>query len=298
MIIGMKKKLLIMGNNKRLITDFFMQMDFYFDCASTSLIAADLRIHYQFFQPDAIVYCMRAESRDNIISVIKFVENVSKDDKVPFIVVADGSDYEFLCKMPGGRADLRIGANASVSELQSEISNIIVRYMNQKMEEVKEAVPQLENALNTLSQLDEELKKLEINEPDVKLPARKPVSAAGRPRILVVDDSTIIHKAIKGYIEKDYDISTALSGAAALRFLQTKEVNLILLDYEMPEMNGAEVLKVLRENPLTANIPVVFLTGVNDTSKIQKVLMLKPNGYLLKPIDKEVLLNKIKEILG
>lgn len=294
----MKKKLLIMGNNKRLITDFFMQMDFYFDCASTSLIAADLRIHYQFFQPDAIVYCMRAESRDNIISVIKFVENVSKDDKVPFIVVADGSDYEFLCKMPGGRADLRIGANASVSELQSEISNIIVRYMNQKMEEVKEAVPQLENALNTLSQLDEELKKLEINEPDVKLPARKPVSAAGRPRILVVDDSTIIHKAIKGYIEKDYDISTALSGAAALRFLQTKEVNLILLDYEMPEMDGAEVLKVLRQNPLTANIPVVFLTGVNDTSKIQKVLMLKPNGYLLKPIDKEVLLNKIKEILG
>lgn len=294
----MKKKLLIMGNNKRLITDFFMQMDFYFDCASTSLIAADLRIHYQFFQPDAIVYCMRAESRDNIVSVIKFVENVSKDDKVPFIVVADGSDYEFLCKMPGGRADLRIGANASVSELQSEISNIIVRYMNQKMEEVKEAVPQLENALNTLSQLDEELKKLEINEPDVKLPARKPVSAAGRPRILVVDDSTIIHKAIKGYIEKDYDISTALSGAAALRFLQTKEVNLILLDYEMPEMNGAEVLKVLRQNPLTANIPVVFLTGVNDTSKIQKVLMLKPNGYLLKPIDKEVLLNKIKEILG
>lgn len=298
MIIGMKKKLLIMGNNKRLITDFFMQMDFYFDCASTSLIAADLRIHYQFFQPDAIVYCMRAESRDNITSVIKFVENVSKDDKVPFIVVADGSDYEFLCKMPGGRADLRIGANASVSELQSEISNIIVRYMNQKMEEVKEAVPQLGNALNTLSQLDEELKKLEINEPDVKLPARKPVSAAGRPRILVVDDSTIIHKAIKGYIEKDYDISTALSGAAALRFLQTKEVNLILLDYEMPEMNGAEVLKVLRQNPLTANIPVVFLTGVNDTSKIQKVLMLKPNGYLLKPIDKEVLLNKIKEILG
>lgn len=296
--MAMKKKLLIMGNNKRLITDFFMQMDFYFDCASTSLIAADLRIHYQFFQPDAIVYCMRAESRDNIVSVTKFVEDISKKDKVPFIVVADGSDYEFLCKMPGGRADLRIGANASVSELQSEINSIIVRYMSQKMEEIKEAVPQLENTLNTLSQLDEELKKLENNEPSAKISARKPVPAAGRPRILVVDDSTIIHKAIKGYIEKDYDISTALSGAAALRFLQTKEVNLILLDYEMPEMNGAEVLKALRENPLTANIPVVFLTGVNDTSKIQKVLVLKPDGYLLKPIDKNVLLNKIKEILG
>ena len=40
-----------------------------------------------------------------------------------------------------------------------------------------------------------------------------------------------------------------ISGAAALRFLKTKEANLILLDYEMPEMNGAEVLKALRENP-------------------------------------------------
>ncbi len=66
----------------------------------------------------------------------------------------------------------------------------------------------------------------------------------------------------------------------------------------MPDMNGAEVLKALRENPLTATIPVVFLTGVNDTAKIQKALRLKPNGYLLKPIDKNVLLSKIKEILG
>lgn len=294
----MKKKLLIMGNNKRLITDFFMQMDFYFDCASTSLIAADLRIHFQFFQPDAIVYCMRAESRDNIVSVTKFVEEVSKKDKVPFIVVADGSDYEFLCKMPGGRADLRIGANASVSEIQSEISNIIVRYKSQKIEQTADAIPQMEDTMSKLTQLETALNRLENSEADVQAPAQKLVPASGRPRILVVDDSTIIHKTIKGHIEKDYDISTALSGAAALRFLQTKEVNLILLDYEMPEMNGADVLKALRANPLTANIPVVFLTGVNDTAKIQKVLMLKPNGYLLKPIDKDVLLKKIKEILG
>ena len=293
----MKKKLLIMGNNKRLITDFFMQLDFYFDCASTSLIAPDLRIHYQFLHPDAIVYCMHAESRDNINSVIRFADGAPKDDKVPFIVVADGSDYEFLCKMPGGRADLRIGASASVSELQSEISSVIARHKNNKIEGKLQTAPKLDDALDTLSQLDEELKKLESGDLNVNLPTSL-LSALGRPRILVVDDSTIIHKAIKGYIEKDYDISTAINGAAALRFLKTKEVNLILLDYEMPEMNGAEVLKALRENPLTASIPVVFLTGVNDTAKIQKVLRLKPDGYLLKPIDKNVLLSKIKEILG
>ena len=294
----MKKKLLLMGNHKKLITDFFMQMDFYFDCASSSLIAGDLKIHYQFFQPDAIVYCMRTESRDNIVCVTKFVEDMSKKDNVPFIVVADGSDYDFLCKMPGGRADLRIGANASVSEIQSEINNIIVRHKNQKVEEIIEVTPKLEDTLNTLSQLEAELDKLEKGETDVKVPAKKLAATTGRPRILVVDDSTIIHKTIKGYIEDDYDISTALNGGAALRFLQTKEVNLILLDYEMPVMNGAEVLKSLRENPVTAKIPVVFLTGVNDASKIKEILVLKPNGYLLKPIDKNILLDKINEILG
>lgn len=292
----MKKKLLLMGNNKRLITDFFMQLDFYFDCASTSLIASDLRIHYQFFKPDAIVYCMHAESRDNINSVIKFVDGAPKDDNVPFIVIADGGDYEFLCKMPGGRADLRVGAGVSVSELQTEINNAIVRHKSAKPENTK-VDPLLDSALDRLSQLDEEMKKLESGDPNVSLPASL-LSKVMRPRILVVDDSTIIHKAIKGYIESEYDISTAISGTAALRFLKTKEVNLILLDYEMPDMNGAEVLKALRENPLTATIPVVFLTGVNDTAKIQKVLRLKPDGYLLKPIDKTVLLNKIKEILG
>lgn len=292
----MKKKLLLMGNNKRLITDFFMQMDFYFDCATTSLIASDLRIHYQFFEPDAIVYCMHAESRDNINSVTRFVEGGPKNDSVPFIVIADGGDYEFLCKMPGGRADLRIGAGASASELQTEINNVIIRHKSAKFDREKTG-PALDDTLDRISHLDEELEKLENGDLNVSIPQNL-LPKTARPRILVVDDSTIIHKAIKGYIEDEYDISTAISGTAALRFLKAKEVNLILLDYEMPDMDGAQVLKALRENPLTAAIPVVFLTGVNDTAKIQKALRLKPDGYLLKPIDKNVLLSKIKEILG
>lgn len=296
----MKKKLLLLGNNKRLITDFFMQMDFYFTCASTSTIAADMVTHYQFFQPDAIVYCMRAESRDNIVGVTSFVENTAKKDKTPFIVIADASDYEFLCKMPGGRADLRIGGSAPISEIQTEINNIIIRYKNHQMEEdLTKTGASIEETLNTLADLEKGTNADAALTANVQNLIKKKEAAAnaGRPRILVVDDSTIIHKAIKSYVENVYDISTAISGAAALRFLQAKEVNAILLDYEMPEMDGTEVLTQIRSNPLTANIPVVFLTGVNDTSKIQKALKLKPNGYLLKPIDKNVLLDKLKEIL-
>lgn len=297
----MKYKLLLLGNNKRLITDFFMQMDFSFECVSSSIIAADLKAHYRFFKPDAIVYCMRAESRDNIISVTGFMESAVKNDRIPFIVIADGTDYEFLIKMPGGRADLRIGAGAPVEEIQGEISSLITRYKSSQSDnDMPKADADISNVFDTISKLETGFSKIGALAPDLGLHniVKREANDSGRPRILVVDDSTIIHKAIKSYVGNEYDISAAISGIAALRFLQAKEVNAILLDYEMPEMDGAQVLEQIRNNPITADIPVVFLTGVKDTAKIQKALKLKPNGYLLKPIDKNVLLNKLKEILG
>ena len=73
---------------------------------------------------------------------------------------------------------------------------------------------------------------------------------------------------------------------------------MILLAYEMPIINGGEVLKKLRENPATKDIPVVFLTGVSNRSTIQEVLAMKPQGYLLKPIDSEKLFKVIMDVLG
>ena len=74
--------------------------------------------------------------------------------------------------------------------------------------------------------------------------------------------------------------------------------NLILLDYEMPGENGPEVLEKLRANPITNQIPVIFLTGINDRKKIQQVLALKPQGYLLKPIDHDKLVEAIENTIG
>jgi response regulator RpfG family c-di-GMP phosphodiesterase len=119
----------------------------------------------------------------------------------------------------------------------------------------------------------------------------------GRHRILVIDDATIVHKAIKGYLDAEYEVATAISGKIALRYLQTKVVSLILLDYEMPEMDGPAVLMRLRSEPALATIPVVFLTGINDVEKIKNALALKPQGYLLKPVDKTALISKMHEII-
>ena len=150
------------------------------------------------------------------------------------------------------------------------------------------------NAFDTLAQLDAIIDNVE-KEPEKGL--ERQTQSPDRPRILVVDDATIIHKTIKGYLDSRYEVATAISGKIALRFLKTKEVSLILLDYEMPDMNGPAVLEELRKDPYLSSIPVVFLTGINDTEKIKNALALKPQGYLLKPVDRESLLAKIREFV-
>lgn len=125
-----------------------------------------------------------------------------------------------------------------------------------------------------------------------------PEDSQRRKRILVIDDDIRMQRVIKQHLEAEYDIATAIKGSFALRFLRENTPDLILLDYEMPEEKGPEVLKKIRKIESAKNIPVLFLTGMAERKKIKAALELKPQGYLLKPIQQDVLLNRIKEIIG
>ena len=120
-----------------------------------------------------------------------------------------------------------------------------------------------------------------------------------RKRILVVDDDTQQLMQIKELLEEFYQVTVVKSGQSALKYLSRKEVDLILLDYMMPDMDGPETLDKLRENERTADIPVVFLSGVKEKSKIiETITELKPQGYVVKPAKKSELVAKIIDILG
>ena len=73
---------------------------------------------------------------------------------------------------------------------------------------------------------------------------------------------------------------------------------MVLLDYEMPGESGPEVFMNLRTRKTMVNTPIVFLTGVTDSERVKEVVSLKPQGYLLKPVDKEKLLSKVRNVLG
>ena len=124
---------------------------------------------------------------------------------------------------------------------------------------------------------------------------QQPIS---KKNILIVDDNSMILRNIKAILNADYEVSVAPSGKHAFRVIEENKPDLILLDYEMPEMNGKEVFQKLSQDENLKDIPVVFLTGTDSKQRVYDLLSLKPAGYILKPADPDALLEKIKEILG
>lgn len=298
--VTMKYKVLLAGNSKKLISNFFLQMDFAFECMTSSILFDDLKNHVQYFQPDIFIYCMRAETRDDLVTIASFHDILGKND-IPFAAIGDSAGLDFASKIPNCVPELSIKLPMSTSDMEDTITRFIKRHKSSLSSATNISIAKAldanaNNAFDTLAKLDTVFEAVEKEPAAADTSGRQPESP-DRHRILVIDDATIIHKTIKGHLDSRYEVATAISGKVALRFLNTKEVSLILLDYEMPEMNGPAVLEELRKDPYLATIPVVFLTGINDVEKIKSALALKPQGYLLKPVEKDSLLAKIKELI-
>ena len=100
--------------------------------------------------------------------------------------------------------------------------------------------------------------------------------------ILLVDDDAVMIRTLREGLSTSYKVLPANSGANALKILSRAKPDLILLDYEMPEMNGPQVLEALRANDETAKIPVMFLTAKSDSESIAKIDALKTQGHMMK----------------
>ena len=108
--------------------------------------------------------------------------------------------------------------------------------------------------------------------------------------ILIVDDDPTYMGLIRGWLKEYYNVLMATSATQAIQQLALNNVDLILLDYEMPIVDGSQVLEMLRADSNNSKIPVFFLTGKSDRDSVMKVLDLKPDNYLLKTIEREDLI--------
>ncbi len=137
---------------------------------------------------------------------------------------------------------------------------------------------------------------------DVRLLSREIVKAQEmmqnrmiQKKILVVDDDPVYAMMVSNWLKEKYTASIVTDGMQAISFLTNTAVDLILLDYEMPVADGPQILQMLRNHPKTSHIPVMFLTGVRDRGSIERVVKLKPDGYILKSSTKEEIMKVLSE---
>lgn len=111
--------------------------------------------------------------------------------------------------------------------------------------------------------------------------------------ILVIDDDPDFLHIMENWLCAYYNVDCSHSGASALAYLDRKRPDLILLDYGMPGMNGDQVMQRIRSNPSSSGIPIVFLTGMNDKEGVMNILGYRPDGYLLKSMPRDALLDAL-----
>ncbi|MCT7488503.1 diguanylate cyclase [Aliarcobacter cryaerophilus] len=119
-----------------------------------------------------------------------------------------------------------------------------------------------------------------------------------KPTILVVDDMTTTLLLIHDLLKDTYEVKIAKSGTKALEILNApNDIDLILLDVEMPDINGYEVCKILKNNDQTKKIPIIFVTARNSEADEEYGLNLGAIDYITKPFNKTITKLRLKNYL-
>ncbi|MDE6387487.1 MAG: response regulator [Lachnospiraceae bacterium] len=279
----MKYKVLLTGKNDSAIDDFFIQMTDNFEVLTTSTRFEDIVRHMTYFSPDIFVYCLNNESRDDMIQIANFKFRLSQAN-IPLVIIGLKEDCDEFEKIAVNAANLTLHRPLSVGAIQERMITLMKDRRFMEVVDTQHAAA------------EEAKEKAEASVTGE--PMRTKPQQLQRRHVLVVDDNAMMLKVLKEHLHGKYDVATAVSGKVALKFLERKKTDLILLDYEMPEESGPAVLEKLRSSDETKDIPVIFLTGVTETKKIKEALALKPQNYLLKPIDREKLLDTIAKEIG
>ncbi|MDR2349243.1 MAG: response regulator [Deltaproteobacteria bacterium] len=112
--------------------------------------------------------------------------------------------------------------------------------------------------------------------------------------ILVVDDNDAVLKQISTFLHGTYEYSLARSGSQAVNYCSRERPDLILLDIEMPGMDGFETFRMLKQNPEFQRVPVIFLTSKHDRETEVKCLRFGARDFIRKPAEKSILLHRLE----
>lgn len=115
--------------------------------------------------------------------------------------------------------------------------------------------------------------------------------------IVAVDDSGIVLKTLEVMLGRKYEFRGFSKAERAFNFMMQTPPSLVILDIDMPEINGYQMLEMIKEKEKLKNIPVIFLTSNNEKSSVMKAVKYGADAYVVKPIDNQILLSKIEALL-
>jgi DNA-binding response OmpR family regulator len=143
------------------------------------------------------------------------------------------------------------------------------------------------------------VKLAEVSDPpkraDVKHDAKSTPSTSS---LLIADDDAELINLLKAVLRNHFDCSFVSNGTAALDFLQHSQPDLVLLDINMPGMNGLEVLRCLRNRAGLQHLRVALLTAQTDSTYINAAASMGADGYIIKPFQVTTIVQRIRSILS
>ncbi len=129
--------------------------------------------------------------------------------------------------------------------------------------------------------------------------AAAPVPAARCPTVMVVDDSVTVRKVTGRFLEREgLRVITARDGLDAMRMLQDQAPDLMVLDIEMPRMDGFEVVRLVRSTQRLKNLPIIMITSRSGEKHRERALSMGVDHYLGKPYQEELLIQVVRELLA
>ena len=296
-----KFKILINGKNSAVVTDFIQHTELYFKCLSTSDCWLDVINHFELFEPDAYL-CFAESMYSNILSQTNTLRDHRFYNGAPLIVICDANTSNEISDHTRYNIDLVIRRPISADNMALRIT----RFLEERREKAE-----AERLIAEAARLEEEekLKQAEELEKAKETIARAEAAKAAdiaaaakavkkKKHVLIVDDDRTILKMLKTALEDTYDVTTMVNGIMVEKFLEAKDVDVVILDYEMPVETGADIFRKIKANEKANRVPVCFLTGVSEREKIMEVMSLKPHGYLLKPIDMDMLFATISNLVN
>lgn len=296
----MKKTILLYDNDPAVIEQFFTQLGDKYTILSCTSRLEDLENHLNLLKPFALVYGISSAKED--IEKIGNIQQFMSNNHCRLCITGAPFNCDYFVHNSLLAADMMVMKPMKTSDIIEALESQPV-FQEEETGTAPQTAPENGTAAAPAQNEPAEASQTQDGTTSQGNPSAskdgKPEAkpAAPRKHILVIDDNPMMLKILKQHLHDDYDVATAPGGEIGLKFLATRSTDLILLDFEMPGMNGPQVMKYLKASPKTRDIPVVFLTGTKDKEKVQQALLTKPQGYLLKPIDKTKLLAMISSIL-